>query len=92
MDMDGQKRMEKGATVKTKIAKIEWQDASDDGKSWSKPGEFAGLVDITTVGILYEENDNEVIIAHSVSSTGDLGGVFHIPKGSVKDISYLCEV
>ena len=78
--------------MKNKIAKILWQDASDDGKSWSKPGEFAGLVDITTVGILYEENDNEVIIAHSVCSTGDLGGVFHIPKGTVKNIEYLCEV
>ena len=73
-----------------KIVVIEWVDSSQYSLGWTDEVEL-GLTPITTIGFLIGKNEESYAISHSIGFEGYHYDAFVIPKGCVRDITYLDE-
>jgi hypothetical protein len=71
-----------------KIVVIEWVDSSAYSLGWTDEVEL-DLTPITSMGFLIGENEESYAISHSIGLEGCHFDAFVIPKGCVRDITYL---
>ena len=65
------------------IVEIKWVDAEHYSSHWVD--EWKGDVDgVTTIGYLMEESETTLILAMSIQDDDTPGGIFKIPKVTIK--------
>lgn len=73
------------------VTVIKWSDAAHIA-----PGEWLGAVPdtrvhVTTVGLLVRTTRKHVVVAHSLDESGNVTGVFSVPRTAIRKVYQLTE-
>jgi hypothetical protein len=73
------------------FVEVTWADScsSNAWKSHDEALEWHGPVECSTVGYLFKRDKVGVTLAMSISKTGGVGGLWHVPNGMVKRVRRL---
>ena len=71
------------------VVEVEWVDSTASETWRDREGWEASRMIIRTVGYLFKDLSDRVVIAQSVSALDLLGQVISIPRGAIKSMVYL---
>ena len=77
-----------------KRVEVTWKDITSDGDGWHSMDEIDKFLSenniVKTLGYIYEEDEDQVVILDSYFIHKELlGGIHRIPKGCILDIKEL---